>query len=77
MKYICKKHPKANSKRFIDDTSMFAAALEQGDVLDILIPAMIDFQRRVHNLKLKLSPKAVIVTNKTKFTQWIINELKT
>ncbi len=76
MKEMCSKHPKANTQVFVEDTSLFASGADEEQVADILVPSMIDFGRKVENIKLKLSPKAVIVTNKTKFTARLINELK-
>ena len=64
MSFLFKKHPKSHAQVFVDDTSMFASGNDEEQVNDILIPALIDFGKRVDNIQLKGSPKAVIVTSK-------------
>ena len=54
---------------------MVASGVDEEHVKDISVPVMIDFGSIVEHIKLKLSPKAVIVTNETQFTKRLV-ELK-
>jgi len=73
---LCNKHPLANTELFVDDTTMNAVGVTNDDVLNALVPAMISFQEIVKQLRLRLSPKASIVTSNNKLTFALIKELK-
>ena len=45
------------------------------DILNVLVPAMRSFKKITRRLKLKLSPKAVLVTSSPKLTKLLTNEL--
>ena len=62
-KQLTRQHKHANTELFVDDTSMHASAPTSFEVEDILVSAMKAFKIIVHKLKLRLSPKAALVTN--------------
>jgi hypothetical protein len=55
---------------------MFAASSSCRRVREVLIPALLDFKKRVSDLKLKLSPKAVVVTNDPNLIIQLVDEFK-
>ena len=54
MRYLCNKHPSANAKVFVDDTSMFASGVDQEQVEDILIPAVIDSGKQIRKYQAQI-----------------------
>ena len=70
-----KQHEDANTDLFVDDTSMHASGETCQEVRDILVPAMRNFQIRVKKLKLRLSPKAAIVTSSMNLARTLNKEL--
>jgi len=60
---LAKQHKHANPELFVDDTSMHAKGGTTFEVEDTLLSAMAAFKQIVHNLKLRLSSKAAIVTS--------------
>ena len=69
-------HPDANTRLFVDDTSMFAEGDSCYEVVDKLVPALASFKRIVDNLKLKLSPKASITASSSKLLDIQVKECK-
>ena len=63
IKKLDQEHPEANTRVFVDDTSMYTVRRHGEDIKDVLISALLDFQRLVECLKLKLSPKATITAS--------------
>ena len=76
IKGLDEDHPEANTSLFVDDTAMHAKGISWQEIKSILIPALLSFKKRVSNLKLRLSPKAVIVTNNYKIIKLLAAELK-
>jgi len=75
MMLLDKNHKEANTKLFVDDTSMQATGDSIDSVCDILVPAVVDFARKVKKLRLSLSPKAVISANSKKLSNILHQEL--
>jgi len=75
MTALVEKHRGADPKLFVDDTSMIASGPSCNDVLDILVPCMIDFGKKVKDLKLSLSPKAVLTSNSQRLSKLLSMEL--
>ena len=75
LKSLVEKHPSSNMSVLIDDTSMFSRGASCDAVLNILVPAMLSFQKQVGKLKLRLSLKAVIVSSSLKLTNLLTKEL--
>ena len=69
------KHRRANTKLFVDDTSMQTTGQTYEEIASVLRPAVVDFAKAARNLKLPLSPKAVICASKFKFAAELSNEL--
>ena len=59
------KFPEGNTQLYVDDTSMHASGDTKLEVIHKLIPVMKYFKQIVSKLKLKLFPKAAIVTSCT------------
>jgi hypothetical protein len=76
IKGLDESHKEANTSLFVDDTSMFASSSSCRRVREVLIPALLDFKKRVSDLKLKLSPKAVVVTNDPHLIIQLVDEFK-
>ena len=58
---LTEDYPEGNTQLYVDDTSMHAVGDSIQDVIDSLLPVMRFFKHIVRKLKLRLSPKAVIV----------------
>ena len=66
MKRLHARFSDANTRVYIDDTSMFATDPELPQVLDKLVPAVTTFARDTKIAKLALSPKAVLTASNLK-----------
>ncbi len=75
MTKLSRKHKSANFKLFVDDTSNHARGTSFDEVLQHLVPAVVDFANTATKLKLKLPPKAVIVAPNTKLPLVLKKEL--
>jgi len=69
------KHPQANTELFVDDTCMHCQGANSEEVRQILVPAMLTFKDIVKQLKLKLSPKAVLVASDDALASSLVKEL--
>ena len=76
LKSLVAMHPRSNTEVFVDDTSMHCNGNSCDEVLDVHIPAMRAFKKRVRRLKQRLSSKAVIVSSSVKLNNLLAHELE-
>ncbi len=69
-------HAQANPRIHVDDTALQATGESHDDVLSKLVPAVVCFAQGAKQLKLSLSPKAVIAASNLKLANFLHKELK-
>ena len=67
MTQIDSMYPEADTKLFVDDTSMYGTAPAIVETLEKIVPAAVSFLRAVAKLKLLLSSNAFLVATAAKF----------